>query len=57
MAGCILSGMIVSTEFALKTKSEVPRETSDLERKKDSADMQFSRLLRKPRKRNGAEFF
>ena len=37
--------------------SENPREFSDLERKKDSADVQFSRHLRKPRKRNGAEFF
>ena len=42
---------------AHNTKSEDPRESSDLERKKDSADVQFSRLLRKPRKRNGAEFF
>ncbi len=39
------------------TETEVPRETSVSERKKDSADVQFSRLLRKPRKRNGAEFF
>ena len=40
-----------------KTKSE-PREAGPIwERKKDSADVQFSRLFRKPRKRNGAEFF
>ena len=29
----------------------------DLERKKEPADVQFSRLFRKPRKRNGAGFF
>ena len=40
-----------------KTETGVPRETPVSERKKDSADVQFSRLLRKPRKRNGAEFF
>ena len=36
---------------------EAQRSGFDLERKKDTADVQFSRLLRKPRKRNGAEFF
>ena len=35
-----------------QTKTEVPRETSVLERKKEPGDMQLSRLLRKPRKRN-----
>ncbi len=52
------------------TETELPRESSVSERKKDSADTQFSRqalivarfsrvamLLRKPRKRSGAEFF
>ena len=39
------------------TETELPRESSVSERKKDSADVQFSRLLRKPRKRSGAEFF
>ncbi len=44
-------------ETAFQTETGVPRETPVSERKKDSADVQFSRLLRKPRKRNGAEFF
>ena len=39
------------------SKSE-PSEAGPIwERKKDAADMQFSRLLRKPRKRNAAESF
>jgi len=29
----------------------------DFERKKEPADMELSRLFRKPRKRNGAGFF
>ena len=33
------------------------RSGSDGERKKESADMQFSQLFRKLRKRNGADFF
>ena len=33
------------------------RSGSDLERKKEPTDMQFSRRLRKPRKRNGVGFF
>ena len=58
------------TEPAFKTKSEDPCESSDLERKKETADVElsgqaliaarFSRvamLLRKPRKRNAAGFF
>ena len=36
---------------------EAQRSGFELERKKESADMEFSRLLRKPRKRNGADFF
>ena len=39
------------------TKSELPRESSDLERKKETADVELSRHLRKPGKRNGAGFF
>ena len=55
---------------AFKTKSENPREFSDLERKKETVDVElsgqalivarFSRvamLLRKPRKRNATGFF
>ena len=49
-------GQSKSEPFSI-TETEVPRETSVSERKKDSADVQFSRRLRKPRKRNGAEFF
>ena len=45
------------SEPAFITETGVPRETPVSERKKDSADVQFSRLLRKPRKRNGAESF
>ena len=59
-AGSLPYGAIVhnvSVIFSPQTKSEDPRESSGLERKKDSADVQFPRLLRKPRKRNGAEFF
>ena len=40
-----------------RTKPEVARKTSGLERKKETADVEFSRHLRKPRKRNGAGFF
>ena len=48
-----------------RSKSEAPRESKSepseagpiWERKKDAADVQLSRLLRKPRKRNEAEFF
>ncbi len=36
---------------SFKTKSENPREFSDLKRKKDSVDVQYSRLFLKPRKR------
>ena len=36
---------------------EAQRSGFELERKKESADMEFSRLLRKPRKQNGADFF
>ena len=38
-------------------QNEAQRSGFALERKKEGADMQFSRLLRKPRKRNGASFF
>ena len=34
-----------------------PVRTSVLERKKETADVELSRLLRKPGKRNGAGFF
>ena len=34
-----------------------PVRTSVLERKKETADVKLSRLLRKPGKRNGAGFF
>ena len=34
-----------------------PVRTSDLERKKETADVELSRHLRKPGKRNGAGFF
>ena len=36
---------------------EAQRSGFDSERKKEGADMQLSRLLRKPRKRNAASFF
>ena len=45
------------SEPSFKTKSENPREFSDLERKKETADVELSRLLRKPGKRNGAGIF
>ena len=44
-------------ERSFKTKSENPREFSDLERKKEAADMKSSRHLRKPGRRNEAAFF
>ena len=39
-----------------RTKPEVPCKTSGLEMKKEPTVVQFSRHLRKPRKRNGAGF-
>ena len=43
------------------SKTGTPREPSKAgrvgKRRKEAADMEFSRLLRKPRKRNGAAFF
>ena len=39
------------------SKSKPSEAASIWERKKDAADVQFSRLLRKPRKRNGVAFF
>ena len=40
-----------------KPNRRIPVNPPIWKRKKDAADVQFSRRLRKPRKRNGAEFF
>ena len=43
--------------FRSPTPSRAQRSGSAWKRRKEGADMQLSRLLRKPRKRNGASFF
>ena len=48
---------ITDLKTPVKPKPEDPRGSSGLERKKDAVDAQFSRLLRKPRKRSGTAFF
>jgi hypothetical protein len=40
-----------------KNKIGAQQSGSDFERKKETADAEFLRLLRKPRKRSGAGFF
>jgi hypothetical protein len=40
-----------------KNKIGAQQSGSDFERKKEPADTELSRLLRKPRKRSGAGFF
>ena len=42
---------------AIKTETGVPRETPVSERKKETVDVELSRRLRKPGKRNGTGFF
>ena len=55
--GCSDGGVLPFGAALLETKTEVPRETSVLERKKELTDMKLSRLLQKPWKRNGVSFF
>ena len=58
MAGLLLRCLIfASQKLPAYTKTGVPRETPVLVRKKETAHMELSRLLRKPGKRNAAGFF
>ena len=52
---CCTGAIQIRTDPYIRNGS--PCETPVSDRKKDSADVQFSQPLRKPRKRNGAEFF
>ena len=46
------------TNYALLTRMGSPSKRGSMgKRRKETADVEFSRLLRKPRKRNGAGFF
>ena len=48
---------IRNSKFPAYTKTEVPRETSVLERKKEPMNVELSRLFHKPGKRNAVGFF
>ena len=50
-------GVHKGPKTAVHTKPEDPRGSSGLERKKETADVELSRRLGKPGKRNGTGFF
>ena len=49
--------VFITNTTPVKTKPEDPRESSGLERKKETVDVELSRHLRKPGKRNATGFF
>ena len=57
----MISDTVVPGQFKSETafiiETGVPRETPVSERKKETADVELSRHLRKPEKRNAAGFF